>query len=248
MSTLTDHPGADHSGGAAVAPDPRPARRSFAAWPLWGSAAGALGFAGSVLFDVRPAAEGEAFDRGEEYTMPPADVLGLDVLTGRLGWTAGVLAVAFLLVFAAAWWRHTQRFGESTAAKLVAFGAVATAAAGTLGSGWKGALAYYLGPEAGMYDEHGLFVYYMLTDFGAYLPWLGVLVSSLAMVWLAFRERLVSRPLGAVSALFGLGLTALMLISGVPGIPGTLMQIWLVIAGVWLAVGRSAVTAKAGQA
>lgn len=243
MTTLTDQPS-----GAAVAPEPTRARRSFTAWPLWGSAAGALGFAGSIIFDVRPDAELQAFYRGEEYIVTPADMLGLDAFASRLGWTAGVLAIALLLVFAAAWSRHTQRFAHSTAAKVVTFGVIATAGAATLGYGWKGALANYLGAESGLYDEQGLFVYYMLTDFGAYFPWLGVLVSSLAMAWMAFGERLISRILGAVSALFGLGLAGLMLVSGVPGIPGTLIQGWLVIAGVWLAVGRSPLMVRVSAA
>ncbi|WP_449279677.1 hypothetical protein [Leucobacter sp. GX0328] len=247
---MTALPGQSSVAASAQATPPapaaaaRPAKQGFTAWPLWASAAGALGFAGTIVFDVRPDAETEAWLSGEDYSVTSADMLGLAVLPGRLGWTAGLLAMALLLVFAAVWWRRTQRFERSVGAKVVAFGAIATAATGLLGYGWKGALANYLGPEAGLYDEQGLFVYYMLTDFGAYFPWFGVLVSALAMAWMAFAERLVSRVLGVVSALFGLGLLALMLVSGVPGIPGTLIQGWLVIAGLWLAVGRSRITER----
>lgn len=230
--------------GAAAAAPGRAATQGFTAWPLWASLAGAFGFAGTIVFDVRPAAEAAAWQAGEDYTVTGADMLGLDMLVGRLGWTAGLLAVAALLVFAAAWWKHARRFTDSIAARIVPFGVIAAAGALSLGYGWKGALANYLGAEAGLYDENGLFVYYMLTDFGAYLPWFCVLVSALAVAWMAFAERLVSRVLGAVSSLFGVGLLALMLISGVPGIPGTLIQGWLVIAGIWLAVGRSRITEK----
>lgn len=219
-------------------------KQGFTLWPLWATLAGGFTFAGTAIFDVRPEAELEAWERGEDYIVSPADMMGLDGITSRFGWTAGVIGVALLLVFAAVWWRHTQRFTDSVAAKIVVLGLVATAGAASLGYGWKGALANYLGPEAGLYDERGLFVYYMLTDFGAFLPWLGVLVAALAVAWMAFAERLVSRVLGTVSALFGLGLTALMLISGVPGIPGTLMPGWLIITGIWLAVGRSRITEK----
>lgn len=224
------------------AASPSAARRRVRLWPLWASVAGAFGFAGSIIFDVRPDAELEAFHKGENHIVTPADMLGLDIVAGRLGWTAGLLSVAALLVFVGVWHRHVLRRTDSVAAVVVAAGAVASAGALTLGYGWKGALANYLGAEAGLYDEQGLFVYYMLTDFGAYLPWFGVLVSSFAVVWMAFAERLVSRILGGVSAVFGVGLAGLMLISGVPGIPGTLIQAWLVILGVWLAIGRSRIT------
>lgn len=226
------------------AASPSAARRRVHLWPLWASIAGALGFAGSIIFDVRPDAELEAFHQGEDYTVTPADMPGLDLIAGRLGWTAGLLSIAALLVFVGVWHRHVLRRTDSVAAVVVAAGALASAGALTLGYGWKGALANYLGAEAGLYDEQGLFVYYMLTDFGAYLPWFGVLVSSFAVAWMAFAERLVSRILGGVSAVFGVGLAGLMLISGVPGIPGTLIQAWLVIFGVWLAVGRSRVTSE----
>lgn len=216
--------------------------RRFAAWPLWGAAAGASGFVGTIVFDVRPAAETAAWQAGSDYTVTPADMLGLDVLLGRLGWMAGLVSVAALLVFAGVWWRHVESRFPSAAARVVSAGMIATAGAALLGYGWKGALANYLGEEAGVYDERGLFVYYMLTDFGAYLPWFGMLVASLAVVWMAFAERIVSRVLGVVSGVFGLGLLTMMLLMGVPGIPGTLIPAWLAVFGIWLAVGRSRIT------
>lgn len=222
---------------------PPTGKQGFTVWPLWAALAGALGFAGSIIFDVRPAAETEAFANGEIYTVSPDDMLGLDATMGRLGWMAGLASIVALLVFAAVWARAAHRFPRSAGARVVTFGLIATAAAGTLGYGWKGALANYLGTESGLYDERGLFVYYMLTDFGAYFPWFGVLVSALAFAWIAWTERLVSRVLGTVSAVFAVGLGVFMLITGVPGIPGTLMQVWLIIAGTWLALGRSRVTA-----
>lgn len=221
----------------------RPRRRSrVAAWPLWASIAGAFGFAGTIVFDVRPAGETAAWLKGEDYTVTTADILGLEVLAGRLGWMSGLFAVAALLVFAGVWHHHVESRFASTGARIVTAGVIASAGSLLLGYGWKGALANYLGPEMGVYDEQGLFVYYMLTDFGAYLPWFGVLVASFAVVWMAFAERLVSRVLGTISGVFGLGLGTLMLVSGVPGIPGTLIQGWLVVFGIWLAVGRSRIT------
>lgn len=223
-------------------PSPTGAARipRFRAWPLWASLAGLLGFAGTVVFDVRPDAENEAFANGQEYVVTAADMLGLDQLAGRLGWTVGLLAVAALLVFQAAWRRHVeQHLRDSTAARVVTGGILATAATASLGYGWKGALANYLGPEAGLYDESGLFIYYLLTDFGAYLPWYGVTVASLAIAWMAFVERSISLPLGIVSALFGLGTVLAAFATGVPGLPGVYAPMWLTVAGLWLAFGRS---------
>ncbi len=214
-------------------------KRKLNTWPLWASAAGAFGFAGTVIFDVRPPAELEAFENGTLHVVTPADMETLDVLTGRLGWMAGLFAVAALLIFSGIWHTRVARPTRSSAATVVTFGLVATAAAGTLGYGWKGALANYLGAESGMYDANGQFVYYMLTDFGAYFPWVATLIASFAVVWMAFGERTVSRVLGAVSAIFAIGLTALMFAMGVPGIPATLIPVWLIIFGIWLAVGRS---------
>ena len=217
-------------------------------WPLWASAAGVLGVAGGILFDARPPAEEASYQDGTDYTMAVSDVLTVDALTSRIGWMAGLLAVVALLVLQAAWRRHVEgRLPDSTAARVVSAGFLATAAGAILGFGWKGALANYLGPEAGMFDENGLFVYYMLTDFGAYLPWFGVTVAALAVAWMAFAERQVSRVFGAVSALAGLGIVAMMFVTGVPGIPGVLGPLWLALAGVWLAVGRHAVTARQAE-
>ncbi|MGB4138079.1 MAG: hypothetical protein WA971_16060 [Microbacterium sp.] len=231
------------TGTSAAQAQTAPTRRSrFTAWPLWASAAGLLGTVGTLVFDVRPAAESEAWESGGEYTVRQADVLGIAVLPGRLGWMAGVFAVAALIVFAAAWRRYVERRHPSIAAGVVTGGVLVAAAGLAFGYGWKGALANYLGPELGAYDEVGLFVYYMLTDFGAYLPWLGVWIASFGVIWMAFAERKVSRVLAVVTAVFTTAVGVLMLSSGVPGIPGTLMPLWLVVLGIWLAVGRSRIT------
>lgn len=155
---------------------------------------------------------------------------------------------AALLIFAAVWQKHAVRTTDSTAARVVGYGVLATAAAETLGFGWKGSLGNYLGDEAGMFDEHGMLVYYVLTDFGAYLPWVGVLISAWAVVWMAFVEKHVSRILGAVTAVIALGATVAMLAMGVPGIPGTAAPLWLVIFGIWLAVGRKSITSTVAEA
>lgn len=239
MSTTSDPAGRLAARSASTTP----ARGTrWRAWPLWASAAGALGLVGTVVFDARPPAETEAWLNGQDYLVTAVDVLTVDPLLNRLGWTAGLLAVAALLIFQAVWRRAVDDRYSSAAGKVVSASMVATAAAGLLGYGWKGALGNYLGPEAGMYDETGLFIYYILTDFGAYFPWFATVVAAFAVTWMAFAERLVSRILGGVSAVFAVGLTILTFGTGVPGLPATLMPLWLVILGIWLAVGRSRIT------
>ena len=102
----------------------------------------------------------------------------------RVSMVIGYVAVALLLVIAANWRRRVEpRVPGSTAAHLVPLGLVASAAGLTYGYGWKGALGNYMpgGIEDGLYDDQGLYVYYMLADFGAWIGWLGVVVAAAAV-------------------------------------------------------------------
>ncbi|WJL94804.1 hypothetical protein QSU92_12610 [Microbacterium sp. ET2] len=217
-----------------------PATRRFRAWPLWALAAGVAGTVGSIVTDLRPDGELAAVAEGREYTVTPADMAGLDPLLGRVGYLAGLTAIIALLIFVAFWRRHIDAMvPRSTGARLVSGGLIAAAGALTLGYGWRGALANYLGPESGMYGEQGLFVYYMLTDFGAYISWTAAIAAALGVAWMAFFERNLSRVLGVFSAVFGVGTLGAILVTGVPGLPGVFMPFWLAVTGVWLAVGRS---------
>ena len=85
----------------------------------------------------------------------------------------------------------------------------------------------------------------MLNDFSPFIGWLGVLVALLGLSWMAFREGLVSRGLGVVTGLIGGGTLVAVGVLGVPGLPFTAL-VGLLIAGVWLAVGRSRVTEPEG--
>jgi uncharacterized membrane protein len=217
------------------------------AWPLWGAAAGFLGFAATVVFDARPTSEMEAADRGESVIVDPSLMDELTRMPNYLGFLVGFAAVAALIVFAAAWKARVEtRFARSIAARVVSGGLLVTAAGLTLAYGWKGALANYGydGPEAGMYEGDGLFVYFMLTDFGPYIPWLGVLIMAFALGWMAWRERTISRVLGTVSIVYGLLVVAGFVIMGVPGLAGPASGLWLAIACIWLSLGSSRVTER----
>lgn len=215
------------------------ARSRFTVWPLWGAAAGLFGFAATLVLDTR-AGEPQNMD----YTVTARDMADLDPTMFRLGGLAGFLAVITLIVFAAVWQRRVvQRFPGSVGAPVVGYGALVSAATLSLAYGWKGAIGNYGhgAMEEGTYDDSGLFVYYMLNDFSPFIGWLGMLVGLLGLVWMSFAEGLVSRGLGALTALISVGTLVAVAVTGVPGLPFTAL-VGLIIAGVWLAVGRSAIT------
>lgn len=216
-------------------------------WPLWGAAAGLLGFAATILTDTRPVSEMDAAAQGQDFLVTPDVMNELTRMPNYIGFLLGFAAVAALVVFAAAWKARVEsRWTRSIASRVVSGGVLIAAAGLALGYGWKGALANYGydGPEVGLYGDQGLFVYFMLTDFGPYIPWLGVLIAAGAFAWLAWRERLVSRILGTVSGLYALFIVVAYVGMGVPGLAGPLSGIWLAVASIWLAVGRSRVTER----
>jgi hypothetical protein len=164
--------------------------------------------------------------------------------TAHLGLVAGFITVALLLVLAAAWRRQVEpRVPGSTAAHVVSGALTASAAGLTYGYGWKGALAIYL--PAGMneqsFGDDGLFVYFMLNDFGGHIGWLGVIVAAGAIAWMALRERTVSRWIGVLSLLPVLAVTVFAGATGLPGFQGVVGPVWLLIAFAGLAAGRSTI-------
>lgn len=223
----------------ATAPPAVRATPRFASWALAGVVAGALGFVATILTDVHVSG-----DDGNE-TMRVDMVDDVNVMTARIGFVAGYVVVGLLLYCAAAWRRHVEpRVPDSTAARLVATGFTASAGALTLGYGWKGAMAIYGdgGPEDVSFDKQGRFVYYVLNDFGPFIGWTGVMFAAMAVVWMAFRERSVARWIGAVSVLGLLVPVGGMLIMSVPGLPGTTLPLWMIVAFSGFAFGQSPAT------
>jgi hypothetical protein len=60
---------------------------------------------------------------------------------------------------------------------------------------------------------------------------------------MAFGDRLVSRVLGALAGLFATALLVAVVVTGVPGLPAMVL-LGLIVAGIWLAVGRSPITTE----
>src|SRR5690606_20646632 len=148
--------------------------------------------------------------------------LDMDPMVFRASMVTGYVVVALLLVLAALWRRRVEaRVPSSTAAGVVTLGLVASAAGLTFGYGWRGAMGNYMpgGMEEGYYDTQGLYVYYLLNDFGAYIPWLGVVVAAGAVAWMGLKERSVARWLGAFSVLPVLAVLVAVGLGGIAGFP-----------------------------
>jgi hypothetical protein len=150
----------------------------------------------------------------------------------HIGIVVGYFTVALLLILAAGWRGTVERLHpHSLAAKVATSGFIASAGALMLGYGWKGALALYLpsGSEPNSFDDTGLYVYYMLSDFGAYIGWLGVVVAAGAVAWMGLKDRDVPLWIGIFSCLPVIGLTAVTGMTGLPGFPALMAVPWLVI-------------------
>jgi len=207
-------------------------------WPVAAIVAGATGFGATILTDVRLAQARVPAEGGYTQVVDQMEEMTGGIL--RLGFVLGIISVTALTVFAAWWSRRIEDVApRAIAGRIATLGFTITIAGLALTYSWKGALANYLGPERGTYKEDGLFVYYIIADFGPFIPWLGVAIAAAAIAWIAFENRVISRGLGAFSAVIAVLVCGAVLVSGVPGLPGIPMPVWLAIAGIWLTGGRS---------
>lgn len=206
-----------------------------AVWPWVGVAAGVAGFAGTLLGDIHVPTD------GGDAPMTMAAVSEIDQRAAHLSIVTGFIAVTLLLVLAAMW-RGTiePRLPGSTAASVVTQGLTAAAGALMLGYGWKGATAIYHadGMDHGTYDEMGLYIYYILNDFGSYIGWFGVTVAAGAIAWISLRERALPLWIGVWSCVPVLAVIGFTGGTGLPGFPGVVSQIWMAVAFAGMAFSR----------
>ena len=207
-------------------------------WPLIGAAAGITGFVATLVTDVHVNGDDKA-------TAALVDEISRG--KAHVSLVAGFITVTLLVVLAAAWRRHVEpRVAGSTAARVVSNGFLLSAAALALGYGWKGSLAVYLdggiNDKVGGFDREGLYMTYVLNDFGSYIGWLGVVISLGAIAFMAFRERTVSRWIGVVATIPVLAVTAMAVGTGLPGFPGVAGPPALAIVFAGLAFGKSTIT------
>lgn len=208
-------------------------------WPLIGVAAGITGFVATLITDIHV---------GDGTQQTTADVIGeMSRTKAHASLVAGYLTVVLLVVLAATWRRHVEpRVASSTAARVVSHGLLISAAALTLGYGWKGAMAVYLpgglNGTTGGFDREGLYIMYVMNDFASYIGWLGVTIALGAIAWMAFRERTVSRWIGIACLVPVLAATGFALATGLPGFPGVVSPPFMAIAFAGLAFGKSTIT------
>lgn len=205
-------------------------------WALWGTAAGVLGFVGHLASDPQGSLTPQQRRSGAQ---------ALDLVSRgsyHAGAVAGFLAVGCLLVFAVGWRRWAERDApELLAARLVPAALSASAAAMIVGYGFKGSLAVYLpgGLDAGEYPAEGLYPLFMINDLAPFFAWWGVAVAAAGVAWLAFRERLVVRWVGAVSVVAAIAPLAFLLATGLTGFAGVVTPLWLILASIGVARRRA---------
>lgn len=214
-------------------PASRISRRPRQSWPLWGTAAGLLGMAGTMF--TQPMIT-EA-DRATGLAV--MDLLGRGAY--HAGALTGFLAVACLLAYAAGWQRLASRVAPaSIAARTVALGLAASAGALIVAYGTKGQLAVYLegGINQNDYGSEALYTYFLIDDLAAFFGWWGATVAAAAMVWLAFRENVVPRWIGALSLLAAIAPLGMLSVTGLTGFAGVVSGPWLILTGLGLAFAR----------
>jgi hypothetical protein len=205
-------------------------------WALWGIGAGALGIVANMLTDPLTSLTDAQKLQGA------AALSHVSRLDFQIGAVAGFLAVACVLAFTVGWRQWSERQGPpGGAARLVGLALSASAGAMIIGYGIKGPLAIYLpgGTDAGTYPAQGLYSLLMLNDSAPYFAWWGVVVAAAGVAWLAFRERLVVRWVGAVSVLAVVTTFAWLAFAGLTDFGGVAGPIWLVLASVGLVLRRA---------
>ena len=201
-------------------------------WPLWGVAAGLLGFIGHAITQ----APVEVYERTSEGDA----IIGL---LSRGPYHVGVvcgLAAAMSVLLLAGGWRRWSAGSPSLVAAALPGGLVAGAGAMLMGYGVKGSMAIYLpgGINAGEYPPEALYVLWMVDDLGAWTAWWGVVAAAMALTWLALRERVLPRSIGVLAVLGWLPPLGFLVVTGLPGFPGIAGPFWLVLTSVVMAVTR----------
>jgi hypothetical protein len=205
-------------------------------WALWGIGAGVLGILANLVADPIVSLTTAQKQQG------PAVLSHVHRANFQIGAVAGFLTVACVLVFAAGWRQWSERHGAPTsAARLVGLALTASAGAMIIGYGIKGPLAIYLpgGIDAHTYPSQGLYSLLMLNDSAPYFAWWGVIVAAAGVAWLAFRERLVVRWVGAVSVLAVIAAFAWLALTGLTDFGGIVGPVWFILASVGLARSRA---------
>jgi len=198
-------------------------------WALWGAAAGVAGILTNLVF-------AQAISEEERATGDAAGIVAsLERSSYHVSAITGFTAVVCLLFFAAGLHRWAQsQASTSLALRVAPLGLLASAGALLAAYGVKGQLAAYL--DGGFNDKsftfEGQYFYYLLDDLAGYYGWFGVTVTAGCLAWLAFRERLVVRWVGALGGLVVLAAVLFLLVFGFTGFSGVVAPVFLILAGI----------------
>lgn len=218
-----------------TAAEPAPTGRPR--WPLFGALAGAAALAGALVGMPSNLAD-------EDWSAGVAIIDKLDRANFHVAFLLGLVSIAALLVATSGWKRWAERNApDDLAARTIPTALAATAAINILGYSLMGSMALYMpgGPDEGWLSREAIFVNFTLLDFGVILGWWGGMVAAGCVAVLALRkDRLLPRWMGVASILLMLPALLLAGIMALPGMPGFVMPIWLVVISVGMVVSRTA--------
>jgi hypothetical protein len=211
--------------------------RSLPFWPVAGALGSAAGFGGALA----------ALNTGvtEEEARTGVDVV--DKLARgpfHIAFVLGLVSVAALLVAASGWRRWAERRApHSIAARTIGSGLMVTATVNVLFTALAGSMALYLpgGTDAGWLSKQAIFVNYTLLDFGSLLGWWGTAVAAMCAAAVSFgRGRLLPRWIGVSAVVLLAPALAAAGITGLPGLVGLFMPVWLLVTSIGMVFSRTA--------
>ncbi len=226
-----------------VLPDPHgsatttavPTRR--ARWPIAGVIAGVAGVVSILAALSNSVSE-------EDAGLGAGVVDKLNRGSYHLSYVLGIVAFSALFVAATAWKRWAEhRAPRDLAARTIGAALTATATINIVFTALAGSLALYLpgGTDHGWLSDDALFVNFTLLDFGQMLGWWGGMVAAGCVASLALRrQRVLPRWMGVVSLLLVLPPLAIAATTGLPGLPGVFMPVWLVVTSIGMIFSRTA--------
>lgn len=223
-----------HDPSVATGDHSAPARDKNNRWALWGAAAALLGAVATLL-------PGKVNPQVSNDRLTAAVIDSLHRWTYHVAVVAGFSAVFCLLLFAAGWRRWvTDRVPTSLAANVAPSALGASAAAMMIGYGLLGSLAVYLpgGIDQHAFAHSSLLSIYMVVDFAPFVAWWGVAIAAAAVTAVCFREHIFARWIGIFSAIVVALAVIPMVVTGLPGMPGLVGPLWLLIVSVAQAISR----------
>lgn len=151
----------------------------------------------------------------------------------HVGFVFGLVAIGSLMVAAAGWKRWAEdRAPRDLAARIISQGLALTATVMTIFVGFTGAMALYLpgGTDEGWQPAAHLYHLFSMLDFGILLAWWGAAMSAGCVAAVSLRaDRLLPRWMGIVSVVLLIMPVGLALATGLPGLVGLFMPVWLVV-------------------